>query len=98
MLGWRKLPLYWRFRRIHRRHQICGSGVIAQTGNIQPHAEDRKRLLAIAGDRNRPLKHVQRAKIILFPPNDCPCWRSRGGPGSVAPPSGVGNNDMANKA
>src|SRR6202045_4506940 len=29
-------------------------------------AEDRERLLAIAGDRNRPLKHVQRARIILL--------------------------------
>ena len=38
---------------------------MAQTVNILPHAEDRKRLLAIVADRNRPLKHVQRAKIIL---------------------------------
>ena len=39
---------------------------MAQTVNILPHAEDRKRLLAIVGDRNRPLKHVQRAKIVLY--------------------------------
>ena len=38
---------------------------MAQTVNILPHAEDRKRLLAMVADRNRPLKHVQRAKIIL---------------------------------
>ena len=38
---------------------------MAQTVNILPHAEDRKRLLAVVADRNRPLKHVQRAKIIL---------------------------------
>ena len=30
-----------------------------------PPPEDRERLLAIVADRNRPLKHVQRANIIL---------------------------------
>src|SRR5438045_6686249 len=30
-------------------------------------AEDRARLAAIIDDRNRPLKHIQRAQIILFP-------------------------------
>ena len=39
---------------------------MAPTVNILPHAEDRKRLLAIVADRNRPLKHVQRAKIVLY--------------------------------
>ena len=29
-------------------------------------AEDRERLAAIIGDRSRPLKHVQRARIVLF--------------------------------
>ena len=29
-------------------------------------AEDRGRLAAIIDDRNRPLKHIQRAKIVLF--------------------------------
>jgi len=29
-------------------------------------AEDRARLAAIIDDRNRPLKHVQRAQIVLF--------------------------------
>ena len=38
---------------------------MAQTVNILPHAEDRKLLLAIVADRSRPLKHVQRAKIVL---------------------------------
>src|ERR1051326_8811592 len=28
--------------------------------------EDRERLAAIVGDRSRPLKHVQRARIVLF--------------------------------
>jgi transposase len=39
---------------------------MAQTVNVIVAAEDRERLLAIAGDRNRPLKHVQRARIILL--------------------------------
>ena len=36
---------------------------MAQTVNVIVAAEDRERLLAIAGDRNRPLKHVQPARI-----------------------------------
>jgi transposase len=39
---------------------------MAQTVNVIVAAEDRERLLAIAGDRNRPLKRVQRARIILL--------------------------------
>lgn len=38
---------------------------MAQTVNILLGDEDRKRLDAIASDRSRPLKHIQRAKIIL---------------------------------
>jgi transposase len=44
---------------------MCESRDMAQTVNVIVPAEDRERLLAIIGDRNRPLKHVQRAKIIL---------------------------------
>ncbi len=44
---------------------MCKSCGMAQTVNVIVPAEDRERLLAIFGDRNRPLKHVQRAKIIL---------------------------------
>src|ERR1700704_2599050 len=43
---------------------MCESGGMAQTFIVA--AEDRERLLAIAGDRNRPLKRVQRARIILL--------------------------------
>ncbi|MGH6837179.1 MAG: IS630 family transposase [Methylocella sp.] len=39
---------------------------MAQTVNVIVSAEDRQRLLSIIGDRNRPLKHVQRAKIVVF--------------------------------
>jgi transposase len=38
---------------------------MAQTVSVLLRAEDRARLAAIIGDRNRPQKHVQRARIIL---------------------------------
>ncbi len=38
---------------------------MAQTVSIILHDEDRKRLEAIAADRSRPLKHIQRANIVL---------------------------------
>jgi len=38
---------------------------MAQTVSIILFAEDRARLARVIGDRNRPQKHVQRAKIIL---------------------------------
>jgi hypothetical protein len=42
------------------------SGLMAQTVSILLGDEDRKRLEAIASDRSRPLKHFQRAKIVLY--------------------------------
>ena len=42
---------------------------MAQTVCILLSSEDRERLPAIVGDRNRPRKHVQRAKIILLLPS-----------------------------
>ena len=39
---------------------------MSQTVNVILAAEDRERLLAIARDRSRPLKHVQRARIVLL--------------------------------
>ncbi len=38
---------------------------MAQTVSVIVSAEDRARLAAIIGDRSRPLKHVQRARIVL---------------------------------
>lgn len=38
---------------------------MAQTVSVIVSAEDHAQLAAIIGDRNRPLKHVQRARIIL---------------------------------
>jgi transposase len=38
---------------------------MAQTVSVIVSAEDRARLAAIVGDRSRPLKHVQRARIVL---------------------------------
>ncbi|MGH6823360.1 MAG: IS630 family transposase [Methylocella sp.] len=39
---------------------------MAQTVNVILATDDRERLLAIANDRRRPLKHVQRARIVLL--------------------------------
>ena len=39
---------------------------MGQTVSVIVDAEDRERLAAIIGDRNRPLKHVQRARIVLL--------------------------------
>ena len=39
---------------------------MAQTVSVIVGTDDRARLLAVLGDRNRPLKHVQRANIVLF--------------------------------
>ena len=38
---------------------------MAQTSCVILSPDDRERLAAIIADRNRPLKHVQRARIIL---------------------------------
>ena len=45
---------------------MCDSVGMAQTVCVLPPAEDRERLLAIVADRNRPLKHVRRAQIVLY--------------------------------
>jgi hypothetical protein len=37
---------------------------MAQIVSVIIAAEDRERLLAVAGDRNRPLKQVQQARIV----------------------------------
>ena len=50
---------------IHEFVRMCESVGMAQTVCVLPPAEDRERLLAVVADRNRPLKHVQRARIVL---------------------------------
>jgi transposase len=39
---------------------------MAQTVSVMVGADDRARLAAVVGDRNRPQKHVQRARIVLL--------------------------------
>ena len=39
---------------------------MAQTVCVLLDAEERTRLAAVIGDRNRPQKHVQRARIVLL--------------------------------
>jgi hypothetical protein len=45
---------------------------MTQTVNFIVCGEDRERLHAIIGDQNRPLKHIHRAKIVLFPAERLP--------------------------
>ena len=51
---------------IHRPGWLCESVGMAQTVSVVVGAEDRARLAAVVGDRNRPQKHVQRARIVLL--------------------------------
>ena len=51
---------------IHKVARMCESVDMAQTVCLLPPAEDRERLLAVVVDRKRPLKHMQRARIVLF--------------------------------
>src|SRR6478609_3982685 len=45
---------------------MCEFGFMSQTVCIVLNPADRSQLEEIVSDRNRPLKHVQRARIILF--------------------------------
>ena len=38
---------------------------MAQTVSVIVSPEDRARLAAVVGDRSRPLKHIQRSRIVL---------------------------------
>jgi transposase len=52
--------------------RLCDSGGMAQTVCVILGADERARLAAIIGDRSRPLKHVQRARIVLFSADQLP--------------------------
>ena len=51
---------------IHKAASACDSALMAQTLSVIVSPEDRARLASIIGDRSRPLKHIQRARIILY--------------------------------
>jgi len=51
---------------------LCDFAGMAQTVSVIVSAEDRARLAAIIGDRSWPLKHIQRAKIVLFSADQAP--------------------------
>ena len=51
---------------IHKPVRLCDSVGMAQTVSVVVGAGDRERLAAVLGDRNRPQKHVQRARIVLL--------------------------------
>ena len=48
---------------------------MAQTVCVIVSVEDRARLAAVIGDRNRPQKHVARARIVLFSADRLPVLR-----------------------
>ena len=58
-------------QRIHKRVTMCntghglGWGAMAQQVCVVVSAAEREQLAAIAADRNRPRKHVERARIML---------------------------------
>ena len=45
---------------------MCDSAAMSQDLCVIVSGEDRARLAAIIEDRNRPLKHIQRAQLILL--------------------------------
>jgi hypothetical protein len=49
-----------------RAARVCDCASMAQNLCVIVSAEDRMRLGSIIEDRNRPLKHIQRAQIVLF--------------------------------
>jgi hypothetical protein len=51
-------------------------------------ANDRGPLAAIIDDRDRPLKHIQRAQIMLSRPTVCRCCKWRYAAASAARPCG----------
>jgi hypothetical protein len=62
------------FGRIQRIHRSTGMGdtgswfgdaAMAQTISVIADAAERERLMAIVVDRNRPRKHIERARIVL---------------------------------
>jgi hypothetical protein len=61
---------------------------MAQTVNVIVRPEDRERLRAIIADRRRPLKHIQRANIVLLSADRLPVLE-------VARRAGVSRPDVA---
>jgi hypothetical protein len=51
---------------IHEFVWMCESVGMAQTVCVLPPAAIMSVLLVVVADRNRPLKHVQRARIVLY--------------------------------
>ena len=51
---------------IHNASWVCESVDMSQDVCVIVGAEDRARLAAVVGDRSRPLKHVQRARIVVL--------------------------------
>ena len=59
--------VHWPRHMIHNGPPPCDFIGMAQPVSIIVGSENRARLAAVLGDRNRPQKHVQRVNIILLP-------------------------------
>jgi len=75
---------------------MCESEVMGQTVCVLPPTD--QRLLAIVADRNRPLKHVQRAQSSFVRRIACLCRKWRGARTSADPRSGAGKRDTLSRA
>src|ERR1043165_4295265 len=75
--------------------RVCDFAEMAQEVCVTVSAADPAHLAAIIDDRNRPLKHIQRAQIILFSAERLPVlqvWRNA--PVRAVRQCGAGRNAM----
>ena len=79
---------------MHKAGWVCDSAGMAQEVCVIVGMEDRARLVAIINDRNRPLKHIQRAQIILFSAARLPVLQVAREPARAARRCGAGRNAM----
>src|ERR1041384_8463241 len=80
--------VHWHKRSIHRATRVCDSAEMAQEVGVTVSAADRAHLAAIIDDRNRPLKNIQRAQIILFSAERLPGLQVAQRPGTSPPAAG----------
>src|SRR4051812_27854294 len=71
---------------------------MAQSVCLVVAAGDRARLEAIVADRNRPQKHVTRARLVLLSADRLDVARWRAGPGSGGRRSGAGSGATPRRA
>lgn len=70
---------------IHKASWVCDTVGMSQDVCVIVGAEDRARLAAVVGDRGRPLKHMQRARIVLLSADRLPVLAVARGAGVSRP-------------